>query len=115
MPPTLADRVQHILEAIEDCQGIMAQKNRKTFADDRFTRLAVERALEVISEASRHIPNEMKKREATIAWQRMADLGNRLRHAYHRIDPGILWDIVKNDLPPLKLFVNRIIRDQQAK
>ena len=115
MPPTLADRVQHILEAIEDCQGIIAQKNRNTFSGDRLTRLAVERALEVISEASRHIPDEMKKREATIAWQRMADLGNRLRHAYHRVDPDILWDIVQNDLPPLKLFVNRIIRDEQTK
>jgi uncharacterized protein with HEPN domain len=115
MPPTLADRVQHILEAIEDCERILAQKNRSTFADDRLTRLAVERALEVVSEASRHIPTEMKKRETTIAWQRMADLGNRLRHAYHRIDPDILWNIVENDLPPLKLFVNRIIRDEQAK
>ncbi len=115
MPPTLADRVQHILEAIEDCERILAQKDRSTFAGDRLIRLAVERALEVISEASRHIPNEIKQREATIAWQRVADLGNRLRHTYHRVDPDILWDIVRNDLPPLKLFVNRIIRDEQAK
>ena len=74
MPPTLADRVQHMLEAIEDCENILRAKNRRAFATDRLTRLAVERALEIISEASRHIPKELKEREATIAWRRMADL-----------------------------------------
>ena len=69
MPPTLADRVQHMLEAIEDCENILRAKNRRAFATDRLTRLAVERALEIISEASRHIPKELKEREATIAWR----------------------------------------------
>jgi uncharacterized protein with HEPN domain len=115
MPPTLADRIQHILEAIEDCENILAEKDRAAFATDRLTRLAVERALEVISEASRHIPSELKKRETAITWQRMADLGNRLRHVYHRVDPNVLWDVVKQDLPPLRSFLNQIIRDEQAK
>lgn len=115
MPPTFADRVQHILEAIADRENILKEKDREAFAADRLTRLAVERALEIISEASRHIPKELKEREATIAWRRMADLGNRLRHVYHRIDADVLWDIVKQDLPALRLFLNRVIRDEQAK
>jgi uncharacterized protein with HEPN domain len=41
----------------------------------------------------------------------LADLGNLLRHAYHRVDANILWDIAQNDLEPLKRFVERIIRD----
>jgi uncharacterized protein with HEPN domain len=61
-------------------------------------RLAVERLLEIISEASRHIPVDMKAKEPKINWRRLADLGNWLRHAYHRTDPGFLWDMIGHDL-----------------
>jgi uncharacterized protein with HEPN domain len=115
MPPTLADRLQHVLEAIDDCQNILNERDQEAFARDRATRLAVERALEIISEASRHIPKELKERDATIAWRNIADLGNRLRHVYHRVDPNVLWDIVRRDLPALRLFLNQVIRDEQAK
>jgi uncharacterized protein with HEPN domain len=50
----------------------------------------------------------MKNTEPRINWRRLADLGNWLRHAYHRTDAGILWDMVENDLEPLKIFVWRI-------
>ena len=41
----------------------------------------------------------------------MVDLGNRLRHAYHRVEPDILWEVAQRDLPPLKAFVERVIRE----
>jgi uncharacterized protein with HEPN domain len=66
-----------------------------------------------MSEASRYIPNEIKDRERDIAWQKLADLGNRLRHAYHRVDPIILWNIAEIDLGPLKRFVERIVQDEK--
>jgi uncharacterized protein with HEPN domain len=113
MPPTLADRVQHILEAIGHIERALAGVSYEEFVNDLFLRLAIERLLEVISEASRNIPADVKANEAGIAWQKMVDLGNRLRHAYHRVDPGILWQIAKNDLPPLRNFVEGILR--QAK
>jgi len=113
VPPTLADRVHHILEAIEDIERILSGKSQQEFAEDRFLRVGIERLFEIISEASRHIPEEMKTSATHIAWHRMADLGNWLRHAYHRIDPGILWSIFKNDLPPLRAFVEQIVRDEE--
>ena len=112
MPPTLADRVRHILDAIEDVEKILSGKSEREFAEDRLLRLGVERLFEIISEASRRIPNDIKARAAHIAWHRVADLGNRLRHAYHRVDSAILWNIFKNDLPPLKAFVEQVIRDE---
>ena len=69
-------------------------------------RLAVERLLEIISEASRHIPVDTRNPIST--GDGLADLGNWLRHAYHRTDPGILWDMIENDLESLKIFVRRI-------
>jgi uncharacterized protein with HEPN domain len=43
----------------------------------------------------------------------MVDFGNELRHAYHRVDPALLWQIASRDLPPLKAFVERVIRESQ--
>ncbi|MCO5129890.1 MAG: DUF86 domain-containing protein [Xanthobacteraceae bacterium] len=110
MRPTVVERLAHIDEAIDNIRNILAGRTRVSFDDDAILRLAVERLLEIISEASRHIPPDMKAKERTINWRRMADLGNWLRHAYHRTDAGILWDMVQNDLEPLKMFVGQMIK-----
>ena len=78
-------------------------------------RMAVERLFEIISEASRFIPADLKARQDDISWQRIADLGNWLRHAYHRIDAEILWNIAHNDLDPLKRFVEEVVRSGELK
>lgn len=114
MPPTLADRVSHILEAILAIEKALAGKSRETYAADLLLRLAVERLLEIICEASRHVPDSVKAKEPAIAWPKMIDFGNRLRHAYHRVDPDTVWAVVQNDLPPLKAFVERVIREAGA-
>jgi uncharacterized protein with HEPN domain len=111
MPPSLADRVAHVLEAINDIQSALATHSLPSFADDKIIRLAVERWLEIISEASRHIPADVKAAAPDIDWIGMAALGNRLRHAYHLVDVELLWNIVERDLPPLKAFIERTVRE----
>ncbi|MGP0094418.1 MAG: DUF86 domain-containing protein [Xanthobacteraceae bacterium] len=114
MPPSLGDRLEHILNCIANLEKIFANTTEKAFADDPFLRAAAERFFEIISEASRHIPDELKSRETQINWRRMADLGNWLRHAYDQVDTEILWSIARNDLAPLKVFVERLVRDTDA-
>jgi uncharacterized protein with HEPN domain len=109
MPPTLADRLQHVLAAIQDIEVLLSRSSADDFAKDKYRRVAVERFFEIISEASRHIPDDLKARHAKINWRRMADLGNRLRHAYHLVDTELLWLIAKRDLPPLKVFIESIV------
>jgi uncharacterized protein with HEPN domain len=106
--PTIADRLEHIASAIGNIRQITASQTRESFESNLLIRLAVERLLEVISEASRHIPEETKSRQPYINWRRLADLGNRLRHAYHETDPGLLWAMIENDLEPLSRFVDQI-------
>jgi len=60
MPPTLADRLVHILEAINNIQTALRSKTREDLTNDIFLRLAIERSFEIISEASRRIPVEVK-------------------------------------------------------
>jgi uncharacterized protein with HEPN domain len=86
--PTAGERIAHIDTAIDDIRGALAGQTKASFTENMMLRLAVERLLEIISEASRHIPVDMKAKEPNINWRRLADLGNWLRHAYHRTDPG---------------------------
>ena len=111
MPPTLADRLMHILEAINTIQKLLAERTFDDFANELLARLAVERCFEIISEASRQIPDDVKAQQQAINWRGLADLGNLLRHAYHRVDTRTLWDHATRDLPPLKIFAEQVMRD----
>jgi uncharacterized protein with HEPN domain len=54
-------------------------------------RLGLERSVEIISEASRHIPDEMKAMRAEVPWPRVTAIGNILRREYHGLSGNIIW------------------------
>jgi uncharacterized protein with HEPN domain len=86
-------RIKDILEAIEQILNLVQDSNFTSFAADRMRIAAFERFVEIISEASRHVPEELKAGTPEIEWHNIANIGNHLRHAYHRTDPGILWNL----------------------
>lgn len=85
----------------------------KTFeqaSGDVVVRAAFERFLEIISEASRHIPEGWKVQFGSqVPWRQVADLGNILRHACEQASFGALWSIYQNDLEPLRLAVDAML------
>jgi uncharacterized protein with HEPN domain len=107
---TLADRLDHILEAVTRIETLTAGKSFEDYTADWVMRDAVERNLERLCEASRHIPNDLKTRHAGIRWRLVADLGNVLRHGYDEIVDERMWDIVTNDLTPLKVAIGAMLR-----
>ncbi|MGC2087464.1 MAG: HepT-like ribonuclease domain-containing protein [Bradyrhizobium sp.] len=74
-------------------------------------RSAIERGVEIISEASRHLGHELKSTHKNVRWQDIAGIGNILRHDYQRVDSEIIWRAVKDDLPELKQAVLAIRRE----
>jgi uncharacterized protein with HEPN domain len=72
---------------------------------------AVERNLERISEASRHIPKDLKAGHPEIPWQKVAGIGNILRHAYPIVDDSVIWEVVVRELPPLKAAAEQMLND----
>ncbi|MBW4092853.1 MAG: DUF86 domain-containing protein [Proteobacteria bacterium] len=100
----------HILDAIANIEADIAGHDFDSFRADRRTRQLAERNLEIISEASRRLPEEMKDVERGIPWAAIAGIGNMLRHDYHRSHPTVLWETCKKDLGPLKAAVARIRR-----
>ena len=61
----------------------------------------VERGVEIISEASRHLDEDLKDRHPHIPWRKVAGIGNVLRHDYGQVSAPILWALASNDLPDL--------------
>lgn len=70
---------------------------------------ALERGLEIISEASRHLPADLKSLASDIPWHQIAAIGSLLRHEYQRADVMATWNIVRGHLPPLAMATDRLI------
>jgi uncharacterized protein with HEPN domain len=73
-------RLKDIVEAIGYIRTDMENATLESFTADRRKRWQVERGLEIVSEASRHLPEEMKVRHPEIPWRKVAGIGNVLRH-----------------------------------
>jgi len=102
-------RLTDMKAAISEIRRLLADKKVNDLVADPATRAAFERFLEILSEASRHIPDEWKGEVHHIPWRQVADLGNFIRHVYHRIDLEVLWSIYENDIGPLETVVDEFI------
>lgn len=65
--------------------------------------------IEIISEASRRIPDDLKATEREIPWPRIAGIGNVLRHDYEDVAPRVIWNVLENDLAVLEAALRRML------
>ncbi len=86
---------------IDGIRKLTHQTDLASFADSWAMKRAVQHALLIIAEAAKHIPSDMKVSQPSVPWQKIHGLGNMLRHEYRRIDDGILWSVVTDQLDPL--------------
>lgn len=105
-PPRL--RLFDILDCIAGIDGALKDTTLDDLRSDIVRYRAVERWLEIISEASRHIEDELRAREPEVPWKQVANFGNFMRHGYEAIDPLIVWNIIRHDLPVLKAAAERL-------
>jgi len=87
------------------------------FADyrrDYKLRRAVERCVEIVSEASRSIPDELKLEFVEQPWPEIAAIGNLLRHHYERVDDLIMWKIATRSLPDLRPVIIAAIKKAES-
>jgi uncharacterized protein with HEPN domain len=95
-------RLRDILETIDAVGQMMTGINFAGYSRDYKLRRAIERCVEIVSEASRGIPNELKLEFAEQPWPEIAAIGNLLRHSYDRVDDLIMWKIATRSLPELR-------------
>jgi uncharacterized protein with HEPN domain len=106
MPSKPADTaLRDILHHIDLAAKFSAGFDRASFKRDIKTVYAVTRCLEIISEASRRLPDDLKARHPAIGWKQMAGAGNIYRHDYEDVAAEFVWETVKRALPPLRAVI----------
>lgn len=103
-------RIHDMLEAIETAEQILGEQRVRPALTTVET-LALQRTIEIVSEASRYIPEPTKAAHSSTPWRLIADIGNVLRHGYRDVDNRIIQDVGHIDLPALKVVLRRILAD----
>ncbi|MGF7094410.1 HepT-like ribonuclease domain-containing protein [Aminobacter sp. BE82] len=88
--PILAE----ILAALDGIEKATSDKTLHDYEQDWLLKHGVQRGIEIISEAARHLPDELLVTEPEIPWKQMRGIGNVPRHEYHRIADPIVWAVV---------------------
>ena len=97
----VSHRFADMIDAIGRIRDTLDGVALDAFEADWQKRWLVERGLQIISEASRHLTHAIKARHPDVPWSRVAAIGNVLRHAYDRVAPDVLWRLARNDLDRL--------------
>ncbi len=101
--------IDDVLQAIANIEADTSELDYESFVTDRRARQLVERNLEIISEASRKIPQRLKQTEPDVPWREVAGIGNILRHDYGEVRPEILRRVRTNRLAALKAAAERML------
>jgi len=97
-----AQRLTDIVDNIRAIREFTEGQTLQQFQQDRKTVYAVVRALEIISEASRRLPEKWKQQHDRINWRAVAAAGNIYRHEYDAVDEDLLWRTIECELPILE-------------
>lgn len=104
------DYLHHMLDECQYLISVIGEDMTKDqFLDDETLKRAVVRSIEIIGEATKKIPADFKVSWSEIAWRNMAGMRDKLIHDYMGVDYSIVWDVVKNVIPGLKLQIEKIL------
>src|ERR1700731_3093434 len=104
MPSKSSDPRKRLLDIRDNfhlARAFVDGLNYDGFHDNQLVFYAVTRALEIISEASRRLPDDMRARHPEIPWSEMAGAGNVYRHDYEDVRTRLIWGTVHSRLPAL--------------
>jgi len=102
-------RIRDILDCIEKIEKFTRGYTFTDFQEDEKTIDSVLRNLEIIGEASRHVPTDIRIRYPDIPWVEMLTMRNIVIHEYHGVNLEIIWQTVKENLPPLVSPLKQIL------
>ncbi|RMG60708.1 MAG: DUF86 domain-containing protein [Calditrichaeota bacterium] len=107
--------IEDMLESIAKIERYTAGLSYEQIVSDERTIDAVVRNLEIIGEAARQIPETLRKRYTDVPWRRVIGFRNIVVHRYFAVDVGIVWTIVRENLPELKASLQKLLSDLDSK
>lgn len=101
--------VKDILDAIDKIEQFIKDINYQEFIQDDKTSTAVVKKIEIIGEAIKNIPGDVKAKYSNIPWRDIVGMRNKISHGYFGIDYEIVWAVIKKKLPELKPMFHQIL------
>lgn len=111
MKREIGDYIQDIVDAMSMATRFVEGFSYNEFVHDDKTIFAVLRALEIIGEAAKNIPRQFRRKYPEIPWKDMAGMRDKLIHEYHGVRLEVVWETVKDEIPPLKQIFERFLQD----
>lgn len=102
-------RLLHILESIEEIEKYTAGSNLEVFLQNSMMKFASVKQIEIIGEAANHISQETKNKFSDIQWQQITGLRHVLVHEYFGVDSKLIWQIIADDIPELKIKIKEVL------
>lgn len=102
------DYLIDILESALEVEMFIAGMSYDDFFRDKKTINAVIRSLEVMGEAAKRVPEEIRVKYPEIPWKRMAGMRDKLIHEYAGVDMETVWDVTTEELPAIKPMLEQL-------
>ena len=103
------DYVQDIYDAMEAAENFVAGLTLDDFREDVKTQYAVIRALDIIGEASKNVPDDVRRKYPSVPWKDLAGIRDKLIHAYFGVDLEVVWLSVKEGIPEAKPVIDSLL------
>ncbi len=107
--------IEHILESIELIENYTANKTISDFIESVQLQDSIIRRIEIIGEAVKNLPAEVKSNYPDVPWKKIAGMRDVLIHEYFGIDLELTWQVVQKDIPDLKRENLKIKQDLKTR
>ena len=108
------DYIEDMLDAMEKAELALTGVDFDRFSEDFIINFAVARALEIVGEAAKRLPPEVRTAYPDIPWREMAGMRDRIIHGYDNVNLRIMWDVVKKEIPAITPQLQQILQDYEG-